>query len=262
MPAALAIAAHPDDIEFLMGGTLLLLRAAGWETHYFNVATGNLGSMRMSPALTAKTRLGEARSAAALLGATWYPPICDDLGIFYDERTLRKVAAVVRMAAPRIVLTHSPQDYMEDHTNVCRLAVTAAFSREFPNYRTDPQRPPVAGAVTIYHAQPHGNTDALRQPIAPEFFVDTRGVQAKKRAALACHASQKEWLDATQGMDSYLDAMETVSREIGRLSGRFEVAEGWRRHAHLGFCGANDDPLRDALGSLVAGAQSPEASRA
>ncbi|MFM8357090.1 MAG: PIG-L family deacetylase, partial [Verrucomicrobiota bacterium] len=31
MPAVLALAAHPDDIEFCMAGTLLRLQAAGWE---------------------------------------------------------------------------------------------------------------------------------------------------------------------------------------------------------------------------------------
>ena len=44
MPSAIAIAAHPDDIEFLMAGTLLLLAQAGWDIHYFNLSTGNCGS--------------------------------------------------------------------------------------------------------------------------------------------------------------------------------------------------------------------------
>ena len=46
MPNALAIAAHPDDIEFMMAGTLLLLKERGWEIHYFNLSTGNRGSAR------------------------------------------------------------------------------------------------------------------------------------------------------------------------------------------------------------------------
>ena len=36
-PSAIAIGAHPDDIEFYMAGTLLQLQAAGWTTHYFNL---------------------------------------------------------------------------------------------------------------------------------------------------------------------------------------------------------------------------------
>jgi N-acetylglucosamine malate deacetylase 1 len=31
--AALATIAHPDDIEFVAAGTLLLLRDAGWRIH-------------------------------------------------------------------------------------------------------------------------------------------------------------------------------------------------------------------------------------
>jgi N-acetylglucosamine malate deacetylase 1 len=34
---------------------------------------------------------------------------------------------------------------------------------------------------------------------------------------------------------------------VGKMSRRFKHAEGWRRHSHLGFCGPDDDPLRDLL---------------
>ena len=44
-PAVLAAFAHPDDIEFVAAGTLLLLRAAGWQTHYLNLTGGDCGSM-------------------------------------------------------------------------------------------------------------------------------------------------------------------------------------------------------------------------
>ena len=250
MPRALAIAAHPDDIEFVMAGTLLLLKEVGWNIHYMNVSSGDLGSMQMSQEETARVRREEAQRAAETLGATWHAPVSNDLQIFYDDRTLRAVAAVVREVAPTIVLTHSPQDYMEDHMNVSRLAVTAAFARGMPNYRTSPELPMAEGPVTVYHANPHGLRDGLRRRIIPGAFANTARVHEQKRAALACHASQKEWLDATQGMDSYRVAMDDFSREVGSLSGSFEHAEGWRRHLHFGFCSAEDDPLRDALGDL------------
>ena len=73
-------------------------------------------------------------------------------------------------------------------------------------------------------------------------------MHATKRAALTCHQSQQDWLKATQGMNSYLQSMEDLSRAVGRLSGRFQHAEGWRRHSHLGFCAEQADPLREALG--------------
>ena len=137
---AIAIGAHPDDIEFYMAGTLLLLKRAGWEIHYLNVASGNCGSAYWNAAKTRAIRRREAQQAGKILGAHWHPPLCDDLEIFYDINLLRCLAATFREVKPTVVLTHSPQDYMEDHTNTCRLAVTAAFARGMLNFRTRPTR--------------------------------------------------------------------------------------------------------------------------
>ena len=248
MPSVIAIAAHPDDIEFVMAGTLLLLGAAGWELHYLNLSTGNLGSTTMAPARTAVVRRGEARAAAKLLGATWHAPICSDMEIFYDGRTLRRLGAIIREVAPDVILTHSPQDYMEDHMNTSRLAVSAAFARAMPGYRTAPPRKVTERPVTIYHANPHGLRDQLRRRVHPGAFVNTASVHARKQAALACHASQGGFLDTTQGMNNYIKTMDDSSRTVGKMSGRFRHAEGWRRHLHWGFCDADRDPLADALG--------------
>ena len=42
-----AISCHPDDMEFMMGGTLLLLKQAECTIHYINVANGSAGSTTM-----------------------------------------------------------------------------------------------------------------------------------------------------------------------------------------------------------------------
>lgn len=248
-PAVLAVAAHPDDIEFLMAGTLLLLAERGWTLHYLNLASGNCGSSVTNSAETRRIRQREAQAAARILGAQWHRWLVDDAQIFYADRVIRQVAAVVREVQPTILLTQSPEDYMEDHMNACRIAVTAAFVRGMPNYYSIPRRPVTTREVTIYHALPHGLRDGLRRRIVPGAFVDVSSVRERKRAALAAHQSQKAWLDATQGMDSYLDAMDDMARAVGRMSKRFKFAEGWRRHSHLGFCAEKADPLRDALGS-------------
>src|SRR5439155_15449581 len=128
-----------------------------------------------------------------------------------------------------------------------RLAATAAFARCMPNFQTTPARRPIENQVTIYHAMPHGLCDGLRTRIIPEIFVNTTPVHETKRNALACHRSQKEWLDLSQGLDSYLKAMDGMSLTIGKMSRAFRHAEGWRRHSALGFCAEQADPLRDAL---------------
>jgi LmbE family N-acetylglucosaminyl deacetylase len=255
MKSAIAIAAHPDDIEFLMAGTLMLLRQAGYEIHYWNLANGCCGSTRHDAASIARIRREEAIAAAGEIGAAFHESICDDLAIFYDRPTLAKVAAVIREVAPEIVLTHSPTDYMEDHTNACRLAVTAAFTRGMPNFPTDPPRQATSQPVTVYHAQPYSHRDPLGNLIEPQLFVNTSELVKRKRSMLARHVSQKAWLDESQGLDSYLDTMIELDAELGRMSCVFKHAEGWRRHLHLGFCGPQDDPLRAALGerALAAG---------
>ncbi len=248
---AFAIAAHPDDIEFLMAGTLLLLKEAGLQTHYMTLSSGNCGSMRLSPNRTRVVRRRESQNAANLLGAQFHKSICDDLEILYSVPLLRKLAAVIREVGPSILLIPSPQDYMEDHINTARLAATAAFARGIPNFLTTPRRKHVAGDVTVYHAMPHGLRGPLNEPIAPDYFINTASTHAQKRLALAAHTSQKSWLDATQGMDSYLGVLDEMSLELGKMSGQFQHAEGWRRRNHLGYCPAGADPLREALAPYV-----------
>ena len=258
MPAVLAIAAHPDDIEFLFTGTLLQLAKRGWDLHYMNLCDGSRGSTVLDQQECAATRLKEAQDSCRFLNATFYPPIYADMEAIYSTDNLRKVTAVVRRAKPSIVLTHSTQDYMEDHEIACKLAVSAAFSHYMPNLVSDPPEEVFIDPVTVYHAQPIGNTTPLGEPVYPHFYVDETDVIEQKVEALACHASQKQWLDESQGQDSYLETLREMSRQVGRMSGKLEYAEGWRRHQHWGFCGPTDDPLRDALSDIIVEGKVPE----
>lgn len=245
--SVLAIAAHPDDIEFVMSGTMLRLADKGWDLHYFNIANGSYGSMTQGPLECAATRLEEAHIAAQRLGAQFYPPLCDDMNIFYTPELLAKVVAVIRQAAPSIVLTHSPIDYMEDHQNACRLAVSAAFVRGMPNMPCDPPLAPYPGEITIYHAQPHGNRTPLGELVKPDYVVDISLQMEKKSELLRCHKSQESWLDNTQKMSSYVQTMWDLGREVGNMTQKMEYGEGWRRHIHLGFCAPDTDPLATEL---------------
>jgi N-acetylglucosamine malate deacetylase 1 len=245
----LAAAAHPDDIEFMMAGTLLRLRDAGAEIHIWNLANGSCGTATHSKEEIIRLRAAEAKASARLAGAVPHEPLADDLALYYEPTLLARAAAVIRQVKPTIVLTQSPQDYMEDHQNTCRLSVSAAFVRGMRNFVTEPPAEPFGGSTTVYHALPHGLRDGLRKLVRSGQYVDIGPVLPRKREMLAQHRTQKEWLDVSQGMDAYLQEMEIMSREVGRMSGRFEFAEGWRRHSHLGFCSADADPLSELLGA-------------
>ena len=244
----LAIFAHPDDIEFVAAGTLLRLRALGWKIHYMNVANGCCGSTEWDANETARIRLDESRQSAAILGATFHPPICNDLDVFYNHENLRKIATVVRLSNPSIVLTHARIDYMEDHMETCRLAITAAFSRAVPNFETDPPTPTVEQDIAIYHAQPHGNRTPNGQIVVPDHYVSIDECIQQKIAMLECHQSQQKWLQSTQKMNSYIQAMLDLSSEVASIGNlACQYAEGWSKHLHLGFGPAEFDPLREIL---------------
>ncbi len=230
-----ALHCHPDDIEFMMAGTLFRLKEAGCELHYMNLANGCYGSAEYGKEELTAIRREEAQKAAAYLGAEYHESLVDDLNVFYTPELIRKTLAVIREVKPDILLLPSPGEYMEDHTNTCRIGVTAAFCRGMPHYPSLPERPAVNNEMVVYHAMPYGLTDALGKKIVPDFYVDIGEVITRKTEMLSFHKSQKEWLDKSQGIDSYLKTMQDMSAEMGKTSGFSAFAEGWRKHSHLGF---------------------------
>jgi N-acetylglucosamine malate deacetylase 1 len=252
--AVLAVGAHPDDIEFNMAGTLVHLARAGFEPHMMNVSRSNLDSNELTEAEIIAMRRREAERSVRVLGAVYHPPIANDLMIFYQDDLLRKMAAVVREVRPTIVLLPSLTDYMEDHTNTARLVITACFCRAMRRYQSDPPREETDQDVYLYHAQPHLNRDGMRALVVPDLFVNITDVMATKLQMLACHESQRQWLDDTQGLDDYLESMRQSSREVAGLSPcrEWEYAEGFRQHSHVGFSTRDGDPLAEALGGHVA----------
>ncbi|MDH3651486.1 MAG: PIG-L family deacetylase [Saprospiraceae bacterium] len=248
---AFAVAAHPDDIEFQMAGTLILLKQAGYEIHYLNVANGSCGTATLGREEIIQIRREEAVTAATSIDAHYHESLADDIAIYYEPGILARLSAIMREVAPEILLLQSPQDYMEDHQNAMRLGATAAFTMGMPNFQTQPACDPVDQQVAIYHAQPHGNQNALRQVIEPHIYVDISSVIEQKTEMLACHISQKSWLDQSQGLNAYLDTMQDFAKDVGRMSNRFDYAEGWRKRLHFGYASETFNPLKEALGPYL-----------
>ena len=253
MPTALAIAAHPDDIELMMAGTLFLLRDRGWDLHYWNLADGRCGSNEHDAEQIVAIRDQEARAAADRLGARFHEPIRRDLEIFYESDLIRRICAVVRSVTPDAVFLQSPEDYMEDHMNASRASVTAVFARSMRNYPSIPPRDAIEKDVAVYHALPYGLRGQLGEPVLPHFIVDIEATLESKLGMLAEHASQRRWLDVSQGLDSYVETAREMAREVAGLAGGLPVsyAEGWRRHLELGLHRPGYDPVATVLSDLV-----------
>jgi LmbE family N-acetylglucosaminyl deacetylase len=229
MGRILAIHAHPDDCEILAGGTLALLAQRGHEITIATMTPGDCGSRDLGPEEIMAVRLREATAAAALIGARYVCVEMRDLAVFNDDASRRRVAEVLRQARPEMVLTSAPVDYLCDHEAASALVRDACFAAPAPNYRTGGNAPPLDRIPHLYYMDPVEGSDRDGRPVVPEIVVDVTPVFAKKRAMLACHASQREWLRAHHGAGDYLDQMEFWTAERGRLAG-FRYGEGFRRY--------------------------------
>lgn len=243
----MAVACHPDDIEFGMAGTLLRLKEVGYEVHYMNIANGSLGTEKYDYPTIVKMRREEAMNSCAIAGFHYHESICDDLEVFYNQELFGKLLPEIRDVRPSIVLTHGPYDYMEDHVNAGRLAVSAVFCRGMGNAKCCRPSQKFDDPVTVYHSMPHSLSDGLRCPVIPGIFVDITSVMETKKQMLACHKSQQSWLDISQGNNAYIQDLVDRGVYFGRMSCRYAYAEGWIRHNPLGFCAPDADPLTEAL---------------
>ncbi len=220
--------AHPDDAEILCGGTLIRLAEAGWPVHIATATAGDCGSMTADAWQISATRTAEAAMAATLIGATYHCLDERDGFVVYDKPTLRKVADLFRRIAPGLVFTHAPRDYMIDHEMVSQLARAASFLYGAPNVSTLPLRAE-SQIPYLYYCDPVEGLDPLGQLVTPTTILDISPVIEKKVRALACHASQREWLRAHHHMDEYIAAMQRHAAARGRLAG-VPFAEAFVQH--------------------------------
>src|SRR5262245_42110734 len=169
----LSLLAHPDDAEFLCAGTLLrLVREHGWEAHVASMTPGDCGSAELPPEEISRIRRAEGARAAALLGGR-YPCLEErDRQVFYNERALERVTRLLRAVRPRLLLTHSPADYMLDHEMTSALARAAAFAAPIPNFlRERDLGPPLEHIPHLYYCDPIEGRDALGRAVAPDFCI-------------------------------------------------------------------------------------------
>ncbi len=185
---ALAIAAHPDDIEFECGATLAKWSAAGCEVHHLVCTDGSKGTWDENADTVALVdiRKEEQREAARRLGATgtvWFLDQVD--GELTAELAIRReVARVIRATRPTVVLGHDPWKRWRlhpDHRNAGFLAVEGIVAARdpffFPELEMERHRP---------------DTLLLFETEEPDHVEDVTGFTEPKVHALLAHESQFE----------------------------------------------------------------------
>jgi N-acetylglucosamine malate deacetylase 1 len=249
-PRLLAVMAHPDDAEILVGGTLFQLKELGWELGIITMTAGDCGTTTTGREEIARIRHGEAQAAATYLGA-WYACVgLMDIEVTFNVENLRRVVEAMRRFDPDVVITQSPVDYMLDHEEASRLARGAVFALAVPNYETRqvPPAPRARATPALYYADSVQGLDPMGQRIYPQFYINIGSTLPQKREMLSRHVSQREWLRAHHGMDEYLEQMTAWAAAYGRECG-CAYAEGFRQH--LGHGHPHQPILQEALKHLL-----------
>lgn len=251
MPTVLAVMAHPDDIEITCAGTLILLKRAGWDVHLATMTAGDLGSMKHTRAQIAKIRKKEAAASARLLGAGYTCLEFDDLCVQYTPESKRVVSGLLRAVEPDLMIVHSPDCYMADHTESARIAREAAFASTIPNWKATFNGRPAKACKkmpAILYADPIDHIDARGRRVAARYVVDITDALDRKEKMLAAHDSQRSWLREQHGEDEYLLWMRRMGADRARdlNDPAVKAAEGFTPHLGHGF--PHDDWLTKALG--------------
>lgn len=169
----LAVVAHPDDLEWYIGGTLKKLADAGANVQVIVATDGEKGPNRIGAADLPRTRREEQLAAARLLGYSQVHFLgLPDRGAATDPRLLPRVQEFYRVVRPEAVFAFDPAypslPYLHpDHQGSARVFLS--FWKTL-----GPERPPVY----------------LFQTRRPDVAVDIGDVLNEKAQALAQHRSQ------------------------------------------------------------------------
>lgn len=249
----LAFGCHPDDVEFMAAGTLALLARQGYEIHIATMTGGEVGSPTLSREAIRQVRLREsAASAAVLAGRYHYAGGCD-LEVEYNDFYRQAATRVMREVDPLIVLTNPPMDYLADHEQTSLLVRNAAYIASVPLYDCGSGAPPTKRFPYLYYWNAIGLHDIFGRALPLHCVVDVTPVMDTKEKMLACHASQRDWLAAHNGWDSYIQTMKEMSVGEGQ---RVERANGEGFIQHRGNGHPADNILKEILGDACVSVQS------
>jgi len=226
---ALAIGAHPDDVEFGCGGTLAKWAQAGTKIHHLVCTDGSKGTWDTSADLDRLRGVREAEqlAAARLLGRDCAGDVRFlrriDGELANDSQTRAEVVRAIRELRPDVVLGHDPWKRYRLHPDhraagwlTCDSIVAARDPHFLPELDLEHHRPET---LLLWEAEEINHVEDISATI------DT------KLEALIAHASQHETtLGAidNEGIERFCDRLRAHHRALGVPHG-FAAAECFAR---------------------------------
>jgi len=214
----LAIGAHPDDCDIVMGGTAVKFANNGHAVKFVSVTNGNAGHFSLKGDELAKTRASEAAQVAKTAGIEYEILDADDGKLQETIEMREKIIALIRRYKPDMIFTHRPNDYHPDHRRTSILVQDSSYLVMVPN---------ICPSVECIRYQPIilYMFDNFKKPylFSPNIAISIDDVLDKKVQMLNCHKSQfYEWLP---WVDNELD--KVPSSDEDRIKWLKAKVEGW-----------------------------------
>jgi LmbE family N-acetylglucosaminyl deacetylase len=216
------VAAHPDDADFLAGGTVARLARDGREISYVIVTNGSKGSgdRSITPEQLVAIRAEEQRCAARVLGVDRVEFLGYEDGEIEDTRDLRRdITRAIRRWRPDLIITLNPKrtyanfpGWHRDHRITGRVVLDCVYplARDylaFPELVPEYEPHKVREVYTIQWEQ-------------PSLIIDITETIDRKLEAIRCHASQ------VSDFEDFETRMRSRASAIGKEKG-FVYAEGF-----------------------------------
>jgi LmbE family N-acetylglucosaminyl deacetylase len=219
----LAFAAHPDDLEVVMGGTTALLVRRRLSVLFVDLCVGE-------PARHAShgVRHAQADQAAAILGVHRQTLTFPDRMIRDSIDARLAVARLIRQHRPRLVFTTAGSGIHPDHAAATDIVVNGVFYARLPKWHEIP------GGNVLDGTEPH-EIDRLffghcRMELpwnGFDFAVDVSDVYAQKMSAVTAYESVFSGDQAT-----LVDKYSAEDRYVGSLVG-VQYAEAFKARSPL-----------------------------
>jgi LmbE family N-acetylglucosaminyl deacetylase len=223
---ALVVMAHPDDAEFLAGGTIAKLCDIGMDVTVCVATSGDKGTRDSSLRRQelAAIREAETRAAAKVLGVRnvvfWGLPD----GFLVEDHDLRgMVVKLIRTLKPDLMMTWEgfrPSFNHTDHRVIGRVVRDALFpAAHDPHYY---------GEMTAAGIGPHRTAEVLLAGAhEPDFHVNIGPYLEKKADSILCHTSQIDGRTRDEILSGWLQAGKR-NKERRKQTG-YDHAESFRR---------------------------------
>ena len=207
---ALAVGAHPDDVEFSCGGTLIKLAALGYKVGVLDMARGELGTRG-----TAEIRAREAAAAAIEMRLAVRDNLeLPDGHIWLNEESRVRMVRKIRLYRPRVIFTHFWEDPHPDHVHTCQIVREAAHVAGLAKYDAEAGQERFRPQTVAHFMFP--------RTVAPTFVVDISEYAEQKQKAVACYRSQlydpnSSELETALSSEAFLRRLESRQRFFGSL---------------------------------------------